>query len=214
MSDPATTTKPKGRMGGKRPGAGGPFKPLNDKGQAILKSLHPALRRNLARLKTLGATNRQVIFELHARQGRSITEVAQIMGLSYHAVYAQWELIKADVAANAPTTAEQFTAIREVIDTHLQNTIEATYAKAEIVDEKTGETQTIEMPANPQMLAIRLKALDQRAKLYGVNLEQQAQDTGQQPYSAPDEIASEVRQKILELHQRPTSLLSPPQQLP
>lgn len=209
MSEAATIEPPKSRRGGKRPGAGGPAKPLNAASQSTLKGMHPALRRNLARLKTLGATNKQVIFELHARQGRPIIEVAAIMGLSYSAVYQHWEAIKADIAANAPTTPEQFTAIRETIDAHLQATIEATYARAEVVDEKTGEATVIEMPANPQMLAVRLKALDQRAKLYGVNLEQQAQEGGTPPYAAPDIIAEEVKRKILDLHKRPVGLLNP-----
>lgn len=214
MSDQTTIEPPKSRKGGKRPGAGGVAKPLTPKAQAAVKNIHPAFRRVLERMKTLGLSTRQAVFELHARQGRTLAEVAEIMGLSLSGIYQHWQAIKADIVANAPTTPEQFVAIREEIAARLMATIESTHSRAEFVDEATGKATVIEMPACPKMLAVRLKALDQLAKLYGVNLEQQAQDTGQQPYSAPDEIASEVRQKILELHQRPTSLLSPPQQLP
>lgn len=209
MSEAATIEPPKSRRGGKRPGAGGPPKPLNSRSQATLASMPPALRRQLAKLKALGMSTKLVIFELHCRQGRSLPDVAAIMGLSHEGVRRHWVAIQADIAAQAPSTPEQFTAIRETIDAHLQATIEATYARAEVVDEKTGEATVIEMPANPQMLAVRLKALDQRAKLYGVNLEQQAQESGTPPYAAPDIIAEEVKRKILDLHKRPMGLLNP-----
>jgi DNA-binding CsgD family transcriptional regulator len=205
MSEPAAIEPPKTkRTPGRR---GGVAKPLSAKAQTAVKKIHPAFRRVLERMKTLGLSTRQAVFELHARQGRTLAEVAEIMGLTLSCIYQHWQAIKDDIVANAPTTPEQFTALREEIAARLFATIENTYARAEFVDETTGKATVIEMPPCPKLLAVRLKALDQLSKLYGVNLEQQAQDGAQPPYAAPDEIADEVRQKILDLHNRPTSFL-------
>lgn len=54
----------------------------------------------------------------------------------------------------------------------------------------------------PRLLALRLRALDQIAKLYGVNLGREAGADEAVPYAAPGEIAEDVRRKVLALHGR------------
>jgi transposase-like protein len=202
MSTDVIPPAPKSRMGGKRPGAGGPFKPLNAGSQSTLANMPPALRKQLAKLKALGMSTKLVIFELYCRQGRSMADVAAIMGMSYEGVRRHWVAMQADLAAAAPTTPERAAAMREETNAVLQATIEATFSRAEMVDE-TGKATVVEMPASPQMLAVRLKALDQRAKLYGLNLEQVATDSGPKPYQAPEEVSARVTKHLQLMYNQP-----------
>jgi hypothetical protein len=49
---------------------------------------------------------------------------------------------------------------------------------------------------------MRLKALDQIAKLYDLSLETSAAGGGPLPYATPDDIADDVRLRVLEMHRR------------
>jgi hypothetical protein len=52
------------------------------------------------------------------------------------------------------------------------------------------------------MLAIRLKALEQLARLYDLGLDTRTPAFAPQPYATSEEIARSVRERVLELHER------------
>ena len=206
--------KPKSKVGGARPGAGAPPKPVNSELLEEVKRWSPAFRKVMNRFTTLGLTTRQVIFELHVRQGKRLIDVAHSLGLAASTVSEHWKAIREDIAANASATPEMLASMRQVIAARLEATIEETYPQEEDeeegddIDAETGEKISKEgKKANPALLAIRLKALDQLATLYGVKLEQQPTTSDSQPYTTPAEIAESVKARILELHQKPVTLL-------
>ncbi len=60
----------------------------------------------------------------------------------------------------------------------------------------------------PPMLAIRLRALEQLARLYDLGLDARAPAFAPQPYATSEEIAQSVRERMLELHERGANVLS------
>lgn len=73
------------------------------------------------------------------------------------------------------------------------------------IDVATGEEVETEIPGppDPRNLAIRLKCLDQLAKLHGLNLETAIEDKGQgERYATPEEVREAVMQRALEQHGR------------
>lgn len=58
----------------------------------------------------------------------------------------------------------------------------------------------VEVQPSTQMLAIRLKAMDQLSKLYGMSLEREPAPQGPQPYAAPEEVAEGARRRLLQMH--------------
>ena len=57
-------------------------------------------------------------------------------------------------------------------------------------------------PPSAPILSVRLKALDQLAKLYGLTLDPADTTTAPKPYATPEDIAEAVRLRVLELHGR------------
>lgn len=150
-------------------------------------------------------TQEQAIFQLFVNEGMTFHEISDELDVSYSNVCRLWNRVKEDLAANAPRSPDEMAAMRELINARLEATIRATYPKAETlpdIDMETGKNITIQPPANAAMMAIRLKALDQQAKLYGVNLEQQPSNESLVPYKTPEEVAETVQRHILEQHGR------------
>lgn len=168
--------------------------------QEAVSRMNPAFRRWLENRKVLGHTNRMVVVDLHVRKGKSLTEVAEALGITPQAVGQHWKDARQEIAAHAPTTEEDFIALREEMCARLRHTIEQTHIWMPVEDPKTGQEVMMEIPPTPQTLAIRLKAIEQLSKLYGVNLEREAAATGPSPYAAPEQIAEDVKAKLLELH--------------
>jgi DNA-binding CsgD family transcriptional regulator len=158
------------------------------------------LRRAQLRMKALGMHQRHVVFELHVRQGRSLQQVAVVLGLSYATVWGHWQHVLEDMVVHAPQDVKTLTATREQIAARLWATVEDTYLRAELSEE--GELLEVELPATPPLLSVRLKALDQIAKLYGLGLERCEGAEGVPPYAMPEEIAATVRARVLALHGR------------
>ncbi len=214
MSTALTTQQqPAKRKGGKRSGAGHPFKPLNENGQAAAKRVHPAFNSILERNRTRSMTQEQAVFQLFVNEGKSFIEISDELDLCLSSVSKAWTRVKQDLAANAPKSPEEMSSMRELINARLEATIRATYPKPEVlpdIDMETGQNITIQPPANASMMAIRLKALDQQAKLYGVNMEQAVLLNDAAPYKTPDEIAETVRAHLLTMHGRESFLTPSP----
>lgn len=159
------------------------------------------LRLWLARARALGLTEPQVVFELHVRQGLPLLAVAQVLGLGVEAVRELWLQSRAARAALAPQSELDFTSIREHIGAALWQTVEATFPDV-MADADADEDADPPGPSSPPMLSVRLKALDQIAKLYDITLEQRPAAFAPLPYATPDDIADDVRLRVLEMHRR------------
>lgn len=175
--------------------------------QNVTKAINPRIAAWQRRSKALGLHQRQVVFELHCRQGYDLTEVAEMLGVSFSTVSHHWKQVQDLLIEQAPRSPEQLTAMREKIAAGLWATVETTFCRMAVGE--GDDIKTVELPATPQMLAIRLKAYDQLAKLYGVNMEQIAESRDVTPYASPQQLAGEVQRKVLELHGR-KNLLPPP----
>lgn len=159
------------------------------------------LRLWLARARALGLTEPQVVFELHVRQGLPLLDVARVLGVGLEAVRELWLQSRAARAALAPQSELDFTSIREHIGAALWQTVEATFPDVMSMAD-ADEDADPPGPSSPPMLSVRLKALDQIAKLYDITLEQRPAAFAPLPYATPDDIADDVRLRVLEMHRR------------
>lgn len=159
------------------------------------------LRRWIARRRGLGMTGREMVFELHVRQGRPLVEVAELLEMPLAEARVEWGLLRAEMAERAPRAEAEFTMLREQLAAGLWTVVEQSQPRERSLDDAGREVETAVAPC-PRLLALRLRALDQISKLYGVNLERPEEDHSPLPYAAPAEIAQEVRRKVLALHGR------------
>lgn len=159
------------------------------------------LRLWLDRARGLGLTEPQVVFDLHVRQGLPLLDVARVLEVGLEAVRGLWLQSRAARAAQAPQSEPDFTALREHIAATLWQTVESTFPD---VMAAADEDEDADPPAapTPPMLSVRLKALDQIAKLYDITLETPASDQGPLPYTTPEDIAVSVRERVLGLYGR------------
>lgn len=111
------------------------------------------------------------------------------------------------IEQGAQHSPEELTIMRERIAAGIWATVEETHAKPTVLDR---ESNGVEMPSPPALLMVRLRAFDQLAKLYSLNLECQPCRENVTPYATPPEIASRVKGMLLELHGRATSRSASP----
>lgn len=159
------------------------------------------------RARMMGLQNKQLTWELHVRQGHSLAETARLLEVTPGCVRQHYEAARRELIDCAPSTPEDFIAMREEIRDRLLATYEDACKPVSVttIDVETQEevTQTVQGPPDPRNLAIRLKCLDQLAKLHGLNLETATEDKGQgERYATPEEIREVVMQRALEQHGR------------
>lgn len=181
------------------------------KGTAVERAtaaIHPKVSLWQRRSGALRLHQRQAVFELHCRQGYSLHEVGVMLGVSTKTAAHHWAELKRMLAEEAPRTPEQWIAVREEIAARLWAAVEQTHGRSEFVGED-GEVTTVEEAATPQMLAVRLRALEQIAKLYGVCGEGPgipAANGGvtREPavFVMPEVMVAEVRRRQLEFFRR------------
>ncbi len=159
------------------------------------------LRLWLERVRALGLTLPQIVFELHVRQGLPLLAVARVLGLGVEQARELWLQSRAARAAQAPQSESDFALLREHISAALWQTVEATFPHV-MADAEDDEDAEPPAPVTPPMLSVRLKALDQIAKLYDLSVEQRAAGFAPLPYATPEEIALSVRERVLEMHRR------------
>ena len=159
------------------------------------------LRLWLDRARGLGLTEPEVVFDLHVRQGLPLLAVAQVLGLGVEAVRGLWRQSRAARTAQTPQSEPDFIALREHIAATLWQTVESTFPDVMWMAEADEEADPPGAPT-PPMLSVRLKALDQIAKLYDITLETPGSDQGPLPYTTPEDIAVSVRERVLGLFGR------------
>lgn len=146
---------------------------------------------------------RQAVFELHCRQGYSLREVGAMLGMPITTAQHHWAELKRMLAEETPMTPEEMTTMREEIAARLWVMVEQTHGRTEVTGED-GEVTRVEEAPTPQMLAVRLRALEQIARLYGVYGEASAAGSSPAllPHEMPAELAVAVRQRQLEAYGR------------
>lgn len=209
------------------PGPGPGLRSRGKRGQKLRHEAFPKAARKAARAEAVargakvpaglpecnerwrerGMQQRQVVFELHCRQGRSLNEVGEMLGITKGAVTYHWRQVQKMLAEEAPRTPEQMVMLREEIAARLRATIDQTHPRKEVTLED-GQVTLVDAPPTPQLLAIRLRALEQMARLYDLNLEQPPPvalaEGGPLPprYVTPESLAEMMQQRRLELHGR------------
>lgn len=151
-------------------------------------------------------THQEAIFQLVVNEGKSLTQASRILALDLSQVSRLWSRLLEDMGKNSPKSPERLDGMREVMNARLEATIRSTYPimeEGEDIDAETGQRVLTTQEENPQMLAIRLKAMQQQAELYGLKIEAQPMLGDTLPYSTPEEIAGDVRRRVLEFHKRP-----------
>lgn len=170
----------------------------------------------------------EVVVELHVRQGRPLREVARALGVDGTLMPELWRRTQRRMAERAPQREVEFTALREQICAALWQTVECTFPKVPLpAAPHAGRELALQMGADGQMelplrfslppeplptpeppsapmLTVRLRALDQLAKLYdvGVGRSPSGAEAEEGPYAMPEEIAEAVRLRMLEMHGR------------
>ncbi|WP_395734849.1 hypothetical protein [Prosthecobacter sp.] len=159
------------------------------------------LRLWLDRARGLGLTEPEVVFDLHVRQGLPLLNVARVLDVGLEAVRGLWLQSRASRAAQTPQSEPDFIALREHIAASLWQTVESTFPDVMSMADADEDADPPGAPT-PPMLSVRLKALDQIAKLYDITLETPASDHGPLPYTTPEDIAVSVRERVLGLFGR------------
>ena len=199
---------------------------------ADLGYLPVGARGRIAQLRARGLMVRERVYELHVNHGLTLVQVARRLGIDDKTVWHHWRKLQSQIIANAPRSPDDFAVLRERISAMLWQTIQLTcpapVAEASAVARRATEARETErkplpvaaggevderaavpvaMPVPPPvppapMLAIRLKALEQLARLYDLGLDARTAAFPTLPYATPEEIAHDVRQRVLELHGR------------
>lgn len=126
-------------------------------------------------------STRERIEILMVRHGWKKPDVRRALGISQQAVSKHWQNICEEL------DVEELPARQRAI---VSRQCEAMYQRAS----RMGD------PAKG--IPIALKALEIKARLYGLNLEAQAGDSSLVPYKTPEEVAETVQRHILEQHGR------------
>jgi len=162
------------------------------------------LARQARRQRAQGIEIEEKVWQLCVT-GKRQTAIAAHLNLSESRVSRYVSRRLQRIEENAIRTPDQLAYMREIIAARLEATIEATHPNPEIVFDASGQPAPVEIPATAPMLAIRLKALDQLAKLYGLNMQSQPHQESVEPYATPPEVAAAVNEWILALHGRSMS---------
>jgi hypothetical protein len=100
-----------------------------------------------------GYETRRRLIELHVTQGKGLVECAQVLGLSYGRVLAQWHRAVAEACGDGPEAGEMRREVRAFLDRGYRQMWEKS---ARLVGESAAHG------------TVALKALDGLGRLYGI----------------------------------------------
>jgi len=158
------------------------------------------LARQARRQRAQGIETEEKVWQLYVT-GKRQAAIARQLKLSESRVSRYVARRLQRIEEHAPCNPDELAIMRERLAAALWAMVAETHS------DTWGESCQVAIQATAPMLSIRLKALDQLARLYGVNLPAQPHGEKAQPYTTPQEIAATVNQRILALHGR--SLSSP-----
>lgn len=150
------------------------------------KRIKRKLCKSIAVETAKGVVQREKVYQMHVEKRMTHKEIAEALGVTISRVGVIWRDICASLAERVPQTPETYLQMRAEVNGQL----DAAYQDACVVR------------SNPQLLAVRLKILEMKAKLFGLNLEANNAPTGDKPYTPPEEIAQEVEKMQLAMYAR------------
>lgn len=162
-----------------------------------------SLRRWVRGARVKGLTGRELVFELHVGRGLALRKVAKVLRVGLGEVREHWWEIRAArealapkrervLPALAPQSEGDLVALRERVSVALWETVVETFAVPEAGDEERAEVPSA------SMVSVRVKALRQMARLYGVDGKGRARAAAEVvPVSSarPEEIVEMVRER-------------------
>ena len=168
-----------------------------------------SLRRWVRAARRRGVAGPGLVYELHVRRGLQLPEVALMLRASLREVRRYWRQHRAECAGVAqaakpprillplPRSKEDVVALRERVGLALWETVVAAFGEGPGKSE--GGDGAAPEPPSMALVSVRLKALRQMGKLYGVSARGQgkrggrAAEVGLTVCATPEEVAEEVR---------------------
>ncbi len=155
-------------------------------------------------------TGPELVYDLHVRRGMKLPKVARVLGVGVKVVREFWRQHLApraapspppksreELLAGAPRSEGDYTALRERVCLELWETVVATFSVPEMAMEAEGEGDEAGVPvAKSPMLAVRMRALKQMGKLYGLDGKRPDTEAEEAPggCAKPEEIVEMVRE--------------------
>jgi len=174
------------------------------------------VRRWLRRARAKGMRGPALVHELHVRRGMSLPKVARVLRLRPEVVRRHWRKHRAESARAAlaaepprilpplvPQSEEDVAALRERVGLALWETVAASFGEGPGKCE--GGDGAVPEPPSMALVSVRLKAMRQMGKLYGVSAKRRgkrggrAAEVGPQGCATPEEIAEAVRERLRSL---------------
>ena len=169
-----------------------------------------SLRRWVRAARRRGVAGPGLVYELHVRRGLPLPEVAVMLRASLREVRRYWRQHRAECAGVAqaakpprillplPRSKEDVVALRERVGLALWETVVEAFGEGPGTSE-SGDGAAPE-PPSMALVSVRLKALRQMSRLYGVSAKRRgksggrAAEVGQEVCATPEEIAGLVRE--------------------
>ena len=164
-----------------------------------------SLRRWVRAARRRGVTGPGLVYELHVRRGLPLPEVALMLRASLREVRRHWRQHRAECAGVAqaakpprillplPRSKEDVVALRERVGLALWETVVAAFGEGP--GKREGGDGAVTEPPSMALVSVRLKALRQMGRLYGVSTRRRvkrggrAAEVGVKVCATPEEIA-------------------------
>lgn len=154
-----------------------------------VEPLPPGFDRWLERARGLGLGPGELVWELHVVQGRSLPATARLLGMPCAEAAELHAGGRARAGERAPKSDADFQAVREEVRDRLVSIIE----------------DASRAPEDPRLLAIRQRACDQLADLYGLKMQRRggaAAEEAPPVYAPPEDLAALVEARVRNLYGR------------
>lgn len=144
----------------------------------------------LQQAREQGLTPRELVWELHIAQGRSLPETARLLTLTTAEAAALHAEMRTLAVERAPREEADFIAVREELRVRLLAILE----------------DACRTPGDARLLAVRQRVCDQLADLYGLKAQRRGtaagEDTAPVAYSLPPELGEAVQGVVHSLYGR------------
>ena len=172
-----------------------------------------SVRRWLRRARAKGMRGPGLVHELHVRRGMSLPKVARVLRLRPEVVRRHWRKSCAERAAAGkaakpprvlpplvPQSEEDVAALRERVGLALWETVVASFGEG--TGKSEGGDGAVGQPPSMALASVRLRALRQMGRLYGVSIRKRGKrggrvaEVGAVGCATPEEIAGLVRERL------------------
>lgn len=160
--------------------------------------------------RSRGMKERDLVYELHVRRGFGLPKVARLLRVDLKVVRRCWRQHMAERAGAvrpprivpplSVRSEEDVVALREQVCAALWETVVETFAAVPEGKAGAGDANEMEGGAvSPPMMTVRMRALKQMGRLYGVGGKKQRsakRDAVPVRCATPEEIAESVRERM------------------